>query len=440
MIAVRDADDGPEVLVLERSSGSRFLPGYVVFPGGAVDAGDEGLAQAWFGSAAEAARAAAVRELAEEAGLALTATGLALADPGDPMAALAASPPNRDQLAEVAHWVAPEEVPVRFDARYYAVASPLGLDPVPDGQEAVQRVVGGAARPARRVGGRRPQALLAHLLHGASPGRVRYRRKNSAPGGSRRANPTTTSSTASRGRSSGRTEDAARRPGPGAEPVGVHVGGHQHLGGGRGPRGRDRPRSPRPGAPRRGGEGGRPRGRGPRHARPPRSRARRADVRPARGRAAARVPPGRRRAPARRRADRGGRDGVRGRAHAGPLVGSRGLPSPRGRRALHRRRGARAGHELHRPARRRPRAVPAVAQAHAGPGAEDPLPGPRPGGAARPPRSFRSTSSTGPSARSRCWPPWRTGRARSCRWSRRSTRTTRRRCTRSRRAPCWRTC
>src|SRR4029077_6365111 len=79
---------------------------------------------------------AAVRELAEEAGLALTAKGLALADPGDPMGAATASPPARDQLAEVAHWVAPEEVPVRFDARYYAVASPPGLDPVPDGHEA----------------------------------------------------------------------------------------------------------------------------------------------------------------------------------------------------------------------------------------------------------------------------------------------------------------
>jgi 8-oxo-dGTP pyrophosphatase MutT (NUDIX family) len=137
VIAVRDAEEGPEVLVLERSSGSRFLPGYVVFPGGAVDADDERLAQAWFGSAAEAARAAAVRELAEEAGLALTATGLEVADPGDPMAAAAASPPARDQLTEVAHWVAPEEVPVRYDARYYAVASPPGLDPVPDGHEAV---------------------------------------------------------------------------------------------------------------------------------------------------------------------------------------------------------------------------------------------------------------------------------------------------------------
>ena len=35
VIAVRDAADGPEVLVVERSAASRFLPGYVVFPGGA---------------------------------------------------------------------------------------------------------------------------------------------------------------------------------------------------------------------------------------------------------------------------------------------------------------------------------------------------------------------------------------------------------------------
>ena len=47
-----------------------------------------------------------------------------------------------------------------------------GSTPCPTASEAVARVVGGAARPARRVGGRRPQALLAHLLHGASLGRV----------------------------------------------------------------------------------------------------------------------------------------------------------------------------------------------------------------------------------------------------------------------------
>ena len=50
VVAVREgADAEPEVLVLERGAASRFLPGYVVFPGGAVDDDDAALAARWFG-------------------------------------------------------------------------------------------------------------------------------------------------------------------------------------------------------------------------------------------------------------------------------------------------------------------------------------------------------------------------------------------------------
>lgn len=136
VIAVSDGADGPSVLVVERSPRSRFLAGYLVFPGGAVDEGDADLASRWFGSRDEAARAAAVRELAEEAGLALTADGLREIDGNEPLAASAASPPSADQLSEMTHWVAPDDVPVRFDARYYAVAAGPGLRPTADGAEA----------------------------------------------------------------------------------------------------------------------------------------------------------------------------------------------------------------------------------------------------------------------------------------------------------------
>ena len=136
VIAVRPGADGPEVLVLERSAASRFLAGYVVFPGGAVDSGDAVIAERWFGDAAEAARAAGVRELVEEAGLALTAEGLVDAGTPDSLDPTHASPPSVSQLPEVAHWIAPEDVPVRFDARYFALAGPRGLEPAPDGREA----------------------------------------------------------------------------------------------------------------------------------------------------------------------------------------------------------------------------------------------------------------------------------------------------------------
>ena len=136
VIAARPGPQGPEVLVLERSGRSRFLPGYVAFPGGAIDAEDERLAERWFGSAKEAARACAVRELLEEVGLLLTASGLSRADTRvEPVRAVDAAPPTREQLVRIAHWVAPEDVPVRFDADYFAVASPPDLEPVPDGRE-----------------------------------------------------------------------------------------------------------------------------------------------------------------------------------------------------------------------------------------------------------------------------------------------------------------
>ncbi|MFL5737989.1 MAG: NUDIX hydrolase [Actinomycetota bacterium] len=132
VIAARDTDDGIEVLVLRRSSESRFLPGYVVFPGGAVDAEDAALAQRWFGNAAEATRACALRELAEETGLALTAAGLRREADGT----VEDAPPPAAELHLISHWVAPEEVPVRFDARFFAVRGSNGVQPTADGAEA----------------------------------------------------------------------------------------------------------------------------------------------------------------------------------------------------------------------------------------------------------------------------------------------------------------
>lgn len=131
VICVRNAGRAPEVLVLERGAGSRFLPGYVAFPGGAVEPGDEDLAARWFADAGEVHRATAVRELVEEVGLAVTDGGVV----AEPIAAVDVAPPRATQLPEIAHWVAPATVPVRFDARYFAVAAPAGVEPTPDGGE-----------------------------------------------------------------------------------------------------------------------------------------------------------------------------------------------------------------------------------------------------------------------------------------------------------------
>jgi endoribonuclease LACTB2 len=134
VIAARRVGDGFEMLVLERASTSRFLPNYVAFPGGSVEAGDEALAQRWFGDTDEAARACAVRELAEEVALALTAEGVSIAA-GRSLDAVDAAPPPTAVLPEIAHWVAPEDVPVRFDARFFALEAPGDLVVDPDGVE-----------------------------------------------------------------------------------------------------------------------------------------------------------------------------------------------------------------------------------------------------------------------------------------------------------------
>jgi 8-oxo-dGTP pyrophosphatase MutT (NUDIX family) len=130
-VCVRPSTDGFEVLVVERSAASRFLPGYVAFPGGAVDADDEARAERWFGDPAEAPRVAAVRELTEEVGLALTVNGLVAAVD---LAPADAEPPTVDQISPLCHWVAPPDVPVRFDARYFKIEG-NGVEPRADGGE-----------------------------------------------------------------------------------------------------------------------------------------------------------------------------------------------------------------------------------------------------------------------------------------------------------------
>jgi 8-oxo-dGTP pyrophosphatase MutT (NUDIX family) len=129
IILGRDADRGLEVLVVERAASSRFLPGYVAFPGGSIDAEDPALALEWFGDPAHAGRAAVLRELLEECALVLSASGLRR---GNAQGAHDLDPPRVEQLPEIAHWVAPEEVPVRFDARYYAAAPEGDAEPTPD--------------------------------------------------------------------------------------------------------------------------------------------------------------------------------------------------------------------------------------------------------------------------------------------------------------------
>jgi 8-oxo-dGTP pyrophosphatase MutT (NUDIX family) len=98
---------GLELLLVQRNPEARFMPGVWVFPGGAVDPAD--------GDGEVAHRAAAVRELAEEAGIRVDA----------------------DDLVAYSRWITPRVVPVRFDTRFYLALAPAHSPPQPDGSETV---------------------------------------------------------------------------------------------------------------------------------------------------------------------------------------------------------------------------------------------------------------------------------------------------------------
>jgi 8-oxo-dGTP pyrophosphatase MutT (NUDIX family) len=103
----KHSERGLQILLVQRNPEARFMPGVWVFPGGAVDSAD--------GDGEAAHRAAAVRELAEEAGLDL--------DPAE--------------LVAYSRWITPKVVPIRFDTRFYLALAPAHSPPKPDGSETV---------------------------------------------------------------------------------------------------------------------------------------------------------------------------------------------------------------------------------------------------------------------------------------------------------------
>ena len=123
VIVLRGGAERVEVLLVQRTPKARFMGGAWVFPGGSVDK-------------SETFRTAAVREVEEEAGIAL---------------------PDPDALVPFAHWITPAEVSIRFDTWFFLAAAPPGQEARPDGQETVD------ARwfePARALQGAEADELL----------------------------------------------------------------------------------------------------------------------------------------------------------------------------------------------------------------------------------------------------------------------------------------
>jgi 8-oxo-dGTP pyrophosphatase MutT (NUDIX family) len=145
VIVLRDRDTRPRVLMGQRGSGAAFMPNKVVFPGGAVDAGDAAiplaaplpalcaarLSEGARGVPATALAAAAIRELWEETGQIL---GRPIPWPDPPRDwrdfAQAGYAPDPSALQFVFRAITPPGRPRRFDARFFLVdAEALATNP-----------------------------------------------------------------------------------------------------------------------------------------------------------------------------------------------------------------------------------------------------------------------------------------------------------------------
>jgi 8-oxo-dGTP pyrophosphatase MutT (NUDIX family) len=108
VILLRGGADTLEVLLVRRTPKARFMGGVWVFPGGAVDTHE--------GDGDQAHRAAAIRELREEAAIELD----------DPAA-----------LVKFSRWITPAQVKIRFDTHFFLAPAPTGQEPKVDGEEIV---------------------------------------------------------------------------------------------------------------------------------------------------------------------------------------------------------------------------------------------------------------------------------------------------------------
>jgi 8-oxo-dGTP pyrophosphatase MutT (NUDIX family) len=177
LVLVRDRPSGGiETLLLQRHAGSKFAPGDYVFAGGKVAPEDRPNDVEEFCCGLTAAQAAAclgavpitdalaywvgaIREAFEEVGILLAYT------PDDELIQFSGDNRERfasyraacqtsdeafftmlraerltlatDRLVYFAHWITPEQSPIRFDTRFFATVAPSGQEAMEDGREIV---------------------------------------------------------------------------------------------------------------------------------------------------------------------------------------------------------------------------------------------------------------------------------------------------------------
>jgi 8-oxo-dGTP pyrophosphatase MutT (NUDIX family) len=125
VILLRGGAESLEVLLVRRNPEARFMGGAWVFPGGSVNHAE--------GEGEAALKAAAVRELSEEAGISLEDGG---------------------GLVPFSRWITPAQVKIRFDTWFYLAPAPPDARPDVDGGEIVDARWYGpsAALDAHRAG------------------------------------------------------------------------------------------------------------------------------------------------------------------------------------------------------------------------------------------------------------------------------------------------
>ncbi len=135
---LRDGGDGVEVLMGKRGSTAKFMADAWVFPGGRVDATDRARAGELVQGNNDGEQlpwiVSALRETVEELGVWLTDPPRVEALGGrDVYATLdSADEAFRADVRYFANWVTPADLPIRYDARFYATVVTANLEPIPD--------------------------------------------------------------------------------------------------------------------------------------------------------------------------------------------------------------------------------------------------------------------------------------------------------------------
>jgi 8-oxo-dGTP pyrophosphatase MutT (NUDIX family) len=175
LVLLRDRPaGGVEILLIQRHGKSKFAPGDHVFPGGMIEVEDDPPDAASWCAGLDGARAGhvlgptdgtrtalahwvgAIREAFEEVGVLLAVDAGGRAPRIDPVTLAeyrrACQKDHRafwdlvrrerltlttDRLAYFAHWITPEENPIRFDVRFFAAPMPEGQTAEADAHEIV---------------------------------------------------------------------------------------------------------------------------------------------------------------------------------------------------------------------------------------------------------------------------------------------------------------